>query len=325
MTNKELEAKVINAQSAVAKREAVLAKHREQLAKLIAKGADQYDIRYKEDDIKTATGKLEDARRILKNWQDKLGAQISRDAFIEANAPQVIKDFLERWKAGASIYYRQRRIDFIEYRKELRQKEREARLEALHTLPELERYRQIYKDREPSDSNLANLWPRQDVEEFLKERGLDYRSIREKLAARTDQITNRLGFVNTRREEQIGLEGKANFNIKTPDLEKPIVELSGGNQQKAIVARWMSTKPEVLILDEPTKGIDVGAKSEFYNMICEFAKEGLAVILISSELPEVIGLSDRIIVMRGRRIVGEISAKDATEEKLLSMAMMEEA
>ena len=101
-------------------------------------------------------------------------------------------------------------------------------------------------------------------------------------------------------------------------------ELSGGNQQKAIVARWMSTKPKVLILDEPTKGIDVGAKSEFYNMICEFAKEGLAVILISSELPEVIGLSDRIIVMRGRRIVGEISAKDATEEKLLSMAMMEE-
>lgn len=72
--------------------------------------------------------------------------------------------------------------------------------------------------------------------------------------------------------KQIGLEGKANFNIKTPDLEKPIVELSGGNQQKAIVARWMSTKPEVLILDEPTKGIDVGAKSEFYNMICEFAR-----------------------------------------------------
>ena len=85
MTNKELEAKVINAQSAVAKREAVLAKHREQLAKLIAKGADQYDIRYKEDDIKTATGKLEDARRILKNWQDKLGAQISRDDVTEGD------------------------------------------------------------------------------------------------------------------------------------------------------------------------------------------------------------------------------------------------
>ena len=138
-----------------------------------------------------------------------------------------------------------------------------------------------------------------------------------------DQISNKLGVVNAKREEQIGIEGKANFNIKTPNLEKPIVELSGGNQQKAIVARWMSTSPKVLILDEPTKGIDVGAKSEFYNMICEFAKKGLAVILISSELPEVIGLSDRIIVMKGRRIVGEIPAKEATEEKLLGMAMME--
>ena len=114
------------------------------------------------------------------------------------------------------------------------------------------------------------------------------------------------------------------LKIRCTGTSQPAYELSGGNQQKAIVARWMSTKPEVLILDAPTKGIDVGAKSEFYNMICEFAKEGLAVILISSELPEVIGLSDRIIVMRGRRSVGEISAKDATEEKLLSMAMMEE-
>ena len=138
-----------------------------------------------------------------------------------------------------------------------------------------------------------------------------------------DQISNKFGVVNAKREEQIGIEGKANFNIKTPNLEKPIVELSGGNQQKAIVARWMSTNPKALILDEPTKGIDVGAKSEFYNMICEFAKKGLAVILISSELPEVIGLSDRIIVMKGRRIVGEIPAKEATEEKLLGMAMME--
>ena len=163
----------------------------------------------------------------------------------------------------------------------------------------------------PEDRKLQGIIPRMSVGKNISIGSLD-------------QITNRLGIVNTRREEQIGLDGKANFNIKTPNLEKPIVELSGGNQQKAIVARWMSTKPEVLILDEPTKGIDVGAKSEFYNMICEFAKEGLAVILISSELPEVIGLSDRIIVMRGRRIVGEISAKDATEEKLLSMAMMEE-
>ena len=139
-----------------------------------------------------------------------------------------------------------------------------------------------------------------------------------------DALTGFLGHIDKKREAEIGVEGKKNFNIKTPDLDKLIVELSGGNQQKAIVARWLTTKPKVLILDEPTKGIDVGAKSEFYNMICEFARQGIAIILISSELPEVIGLSDRIIVMCGRRIVGEIQATDATEEKLLTMAMMEE-
>ena len=103
-----------------------------------------------------------------------------------------------------------------------------------------------------------------------------------------------------------------------------MVIVSGDNQQKAIVARWLANKPRVLILDEPTKGIDIGAKAEFYEMICEFAKEGIAVILISSEMSEVIGLSDRIIVMKGRRISGEIPASEATEEKLLTMAMMED-
>ena len=112
--------------------------------------------------------------------------------------------------------------------------------------------------------------------------------------------------------------------LKIRNFDQQVKHLSGGQLKRVALANALITEPDLLILDEPTKGIDVGAKSEFYNMICEFAKEGLAVILISSELPEVIGLSDRIIVMRGRRIVGEISAKDATEEKLLSMAMMEE-
>ena len=84
----------------------------------------------------------------------------------------------------------------------------------------------------------------------------------------------------------------------------------------------MGTNPKVVILDEPTKGIDIGAKSEFYQMICEFAKQGLGVILISSELPEVIGLSDRIIVMKGREIAGEIKREEANEEVLLSLAMI---
>ena len=133
-----------------------------------------------------------------------------------------------------------------------------------------------------------------------------------------------MGFVSARKEAETAKRSIETFNIKTPSPDKKIVELSGGNQQKCIVARWMETRPKVLILDEPTKGIDVGAKSEFYNMICSFAKEGLGVILISSELPEIIGLSDRIIVMRGRRISGEVMSKDATEPKLLSLAMMEE-
>ena len=163
----------------------------------------------------------------------------------------------------------------------------------------------------PEDRKLQGIIPRMSVGRNIAVGSLD-------------ALTGFLGHIDTKREAQIGIEGKNNFNIKTPDLDKLIVELSGGNQQKAIVARWLTTNPRVLILDEPTKGIDVGAKSEFYNMICEFARQGIAIILISSELPEVIGLSDRIIVMCGRRIVGEIQATEATEEKLLTMAMMEE-
>lgn len=134
--------------------------------------------------------------------------------------------------------------------------------------------------------------------------------------------SSRFGIINKAKEKEMADRGIQEFRIKTPNAEKKIVELSGGNQQKAIVARWMGTNPKVVILDEPTKGIDIGAKSEFYHMICEFAKQGLGVILISSELPEVIGLSDRIIVMRGRQIVGEVSRKEANEEVLLGLAMM---
>jgi len=142
--------------------------------------------------------------------------------------------------------------------------------------------------------------------------------------AMLDTNSNRLGFVNGEKEEELAQKGIKDFKIKTPSPDKKIVELSGGNQQKCIVARWISTNPKVLILDEPTKGIDVGAKSEFYHMICKFAKEGLGIILISSELPEVIGLSDRIIVMKSLRITGEIAAEEATESKLLSLGMIGE-
>jgi len=139
-----------------------------------------------------------------------------------------------------------------------------------------------------------------------------------------DQNSNRFGIVDRKKEKIVAKKSIENFRIKTPSPDKRIVELSGGNQQKCIVARWITTNPKVLILDEPTKGIDVGAKSEFYNMICSFAKQGLGVILISSELPEVIGLSDRIIIMKSLKIVGEVSREEATESKLLSLGMLGE-
>ena len=162
----------------------------------------------------------------------------------------------------------------------------------------------------PEDRKLQGIFPRLSVSSNISIGSLNY-------------LTGLFGKIDVKRELQMAADGKEEFNIKTPDLKKAIVELSGGNQQKCIVARWMTTKPKVLILDEPTKGIDVGAKSEFYNLICQFAKEGIAVIMISSELPEVIGLSDRIMVMKGRRIVGEIGREEATEEKVLTMAMKE--
>ena len=137
-----------------------------------------------------------------------------------------------------------------------------------------------------------------------------------------DRNSNKLGVIDEKAEREQAEKSIREFKIKTPNKDKKIVELSGGNQQKCIVARGLATNPKVLILDEPTKGIDVGAKYEFYEMICRFAKEGLGVILISSELPEVIGLSDRIIVMRSLQIAGEVDAKEATEDRLLGMGMI---
>lgn len=139
-----------------------------------------------------------------------------------------------------------------------------------------------------------------------------------------NKLTNYLGLVNTKQEANIIEDSIKKLNVKTPNSNKKILELSGGNQQKAIVARWLITEPQVLILDEPTKGIDVGAKAEFYKLICEIAKQGVSVLLISSELPEIIGLSDRIIVMKNGKITGEMKREEATEDKLLAYAMLEE-
>lgn len=111
------------------------------------------------------------------------------------------------------------------------------------------------------------------------------------------------------------------FNIKTPSREQIIGNLSGGNQQKVAIAKGLMTRPKVLILDEPTRGVDVGAKKEIYQLINRFKQEGMSIILVSSEMPEVLGMSDRILVMHEGRISGEFDAKDANQENLLACAV----
>lgn len=131
------------------------------------------------------------------------------------------------------------------------------------------------------------------------------------------------GFINFQKEKALAEEGVKELNIKTPSVEKPIGELSGGNQQKTILARWLALEPRILILDEPTKGIDVGSKSEIYQIICDMAKRGIGVIMVSSELPEILGVCDRIVVMCQGRITGELPRAEATEHNVLMLAMQD--
>ncbi len=110
------------------------------------------------------------------------------------------------------------------------------------------------------------------------------------------------------------------MRVKTPSQETKIGTLSGGNQQKVILGRWLLTDPQVLLLDEPTRGIDVGAKYEIYQLIINLAEKGKTVIMVSSEMPELLGVCNRILVMSGGRLAGEVSAKTATQEEIMTLA-----
>jgi len=129
-----------------------------------------------------------------------------------------------------------------------------------------------------------------------------------------------LGFIRRREERQVAEKYRADLGIKTPTIEQTVQNLSGGNQQKLVLAKWLFTGSKVLIFDEPTRGIDVGAKSEIYKLMNELAAQGVAIIMISSELPEVLGMSDRILVMHEGRIAGELSRAEATQEKIMHLA-----
>jgi len=132
---------------------------------------------------------------------------------------------------------------------------------------------------------------------------------------------SRFGLIDGARERRIAEGFVEQLGVRTPSVDTPVANLSGGNQQKVALARWIAAGPAVLILDEPTQGIDVGAKAEIHRLMGELAGRGLAVLMISSELPEVFGMSDRIAVMHGGTIVATLDRQDATQEQVLELAL----
>ena len=158
--------------------------------------------------------------------------------------------------------------------------------------------------------------------EDRKEQGIfSIRPVRDNISVVMLRSLLKKGFIDQKAETGLAEDGVRRLNIRTPSIHKPVGELSGGNQQKTIFARWIATSPKVLILDEPTKGIDVGSKSEIYQIICDLAKQGLGIIFISSELPEILGLCDRIVVMCQGRITGELAREEASDHRVLTLAM----
>ena len=159
--------------------------------------------------------------------------------------------------------------------------------------------------------------------EDRKEQGLVLgRSIKDNISLPILRRISKHTIIDRTKENEISLKAVKDYNIKTHSIEKIVGELSGGNQQKTILGRWLSSNPKVLILDEPTKGIDVGAKSEIYQMVCNLAKQGIGIIFISSELAEVLSLCDNIIVMKEGKITGKLPRKEVTEENVLKLAMI---
>ncbi|RME60306.1 MAG: sugar ABC transporter ATP-binding protein [Caldilineae bacterium] len=160
------------------------------------------------------------------------------------------------------------------------------------------------------------------VPEDRKTQGLFLnRNVRQNtIIARLRELSRWGGFINFRQANAEAQRYVEELDIRTPSLEQLVRNLSGGNQQKVIIARWMARAPKILILDEPTRGIDVGAKAEIHGLMRRLANEGVAILMISSELPEVLGVSDRVLVMREGKIVAEFNREEATQDKVMLYA-----
>ncbi|MCO5222171.1 MAG: sugar ABC transporter ATP-binding protein [Thermomicrobiales bacterium] len=145
-------------------------------------------------------------------------------------------------------------------------------------------------------------------------------AIRENISLPNLGRLSTLGFVKRREERNLAQRYIDALSVRTPSMEQKVVNLSGGNQQKVVLAKWLALDPKVLIVDEPTRGIDIGAKAEVHSLLSQLAAQGVAVLMISSELPEVLGMSDRIYVMREGKISGVVDRADATEERVMELA-----
>jgi len=146
-------------------------------------------------------------------------------------------------------------------------------------------------------------------------------SVEENITAAVPRRIAPRGVIRRALERRLATEAVERLRVRLASLRQPIGELSGGNQQKAILARWLLTDPRILILDEPTRGIDIGVKAEFYEMIGELAASGRAILLISSELPELLALSDRVLVMSEGRLTADLKRGEATEESVMQAAV----
>jgi ribose transport system ATP-binding protein len=145
-------------------------------------------------------------------------------------------------------------------------------------------------------------------------------TVKENISFSAYRNINTFGFIRRREEERISNDFKNKLSIRTPDLTRKVKNLSGGNQQKVVLSKWLATQCKILIFDEPTRGIDVGAKQEIYELIKDLAEEGKGIVFISSELPELLGMCDRIFVMREGEITGSFKKGEATQDKILDLA-----
>ena len=146
-------------------------------------------------------------------------------------------------------------------------------------------------------------------------------NVKENLTLANIKALGRRGFINKKVEDERSKKWVRALNIKTPSLSTKIASLSGGNQQKVVIGRWLDSASKILILNEPTHGVDVGAKVEIYNIIEDFCERGVAVLLISSEIPELIAICDRVLVIYKGKLSAELKGKDITQENILRLAM----